>query len=222
MVTTEPSRPAPPAVHDGAGKGGEPGWEGGLGDAAAPGMPPAVLAAWVLAVAVAMLFMGFTATYLARQAGSDWQGHASPPILFFNTAVLLMSSAALEWGRRSWRAGPPSRASRGIQAAAALGIVFMAGQAVAWVQLAAEGLGITGDAHISFFYVLTGMHTLHLIAGIAWLGAAWARVGRAMRRRHDGEGGTTGEVAAALCSSAIFWHFLAGLWVYLWILLFWV
>ena len=63
----------------------------------------AQLGLWVFLATVSMLFAGFTSAYLVRQAGSDWQPIPLPPILWFNTALLLLSSLTMEVGRAQQR-----------------------------------------------------------------------------------------------------------------------
>jgi cytochrome c oxidase subunit 3 len=141
---------------------------------------------WFALAAILMLFMGLTSAYVMRR-GLDpaWQPIRIPGIALINTAILLASSATLELGRRS--------------ATRVLGLAFAAGQLMLWRQLAAAGFYLSTNAHASFVYVLTALHGLHLLGGIAAL--QWAS-------------GTRTPVAA------LYWHFLTGLWVYLMVVLF--
>ena len=193
----------------GAGDGREPG-----GGAADPAMArTAVMGTWALVAAVTMLFVGFTSTYLVRRTGPGWLESPMPAILYLNTAVILASSGVLERARRRGRAGCMAALTRGVAAALALGAVFLAGQAAAWWQLHSRGLTLAWGPHVSFFYLLSAMHALHLLAGLGWLALGWARSRRAL---------AYGEVRPTVEASAVFWHFIGALWVYLWILLFWV
>ena len=89
-------------------------------------------------------------------------------------------------------------------------MLFLVGQVAAWRQLAARGVFLASNPHSSFFYVLTGMHGVHLIGGLAWFAVVLAQVRRlALTPGEDG-----------LRLFATYWHFLAGLWVYLLYLLF--
>jgi len=135
-----------------------------------------------------------------------------PPILFVNTVVLLASSLVLDLSRRSLKAGDRSKFNLWWTAATALGVLFLAGQAVAWLQLKAAGVYVSTNPSSSFFYVLTAAHAFHLLGGVSALlyvdVQAWRlRLGPAKR--------------TAIDVTAIFWHFLDGLWVYL-MLLFYV
>ena len=133
-------------------------------------------------------------------------------MLWLNTALLLASSATLEWARRRIRRGDELGLRRGVEATAALGLLFAAGQVVAWHQLAAQGISLVTNPHSSFFYVLTATHGLHLLGGIAALAVVAVRTWqhRYTAERHGG-----------VVNCAVYWHFLDLLWLYLFVLLFW-
>ena len=144
--------------------------------------------------AILMLFMGLTSAYVVRR-GLDphWQEIRIPGVALISAAILLGSSATLEIARRSLAE------SRWLMATLLLGLCFVAGQAILWNQLAAEGLYLSTNAHASFVYVLSALHGLHVVGGLIAL--RWAR-------------GSSGPTVA------LYWHFLAGLWVYLLVVLF--
>lgn len=159
---------------------------------------------------VTMLFLGFTSAYILRRASADWRPLAAPSLLWVNTAVLLASSGALETARRCLRGWDLAGCARWTWATGLLGALFVAGQLGAWRQLAGQGVYLASNPSSSFFYVLSGLHALHLTGGIAW----FARIALRLRRLAlaPGEDG--------LGPFALYWHFLAGLWLYLLVLLF--
>jgi len=134
-----------------------------------------------------------------------------PPILFLNTAVLLASSFALEVARRALKAGLRSKFNAWWTAGAVLGVVFLLGQALAWQQLKGLGIYVATSPSSSFFYVLTASHAFHLVGGVA----ALIYVAVQSLRFSQGPARQT-----LIDISAIFWHFLDGLWVYLMVLLY--
>jgi len=91
-----------------------------------------------------------------------------------------------------------------------LGILFLAGQFVVWLQLAASGLYIATNQAASFLYVFTAAHAVHLLGGIAGL----LYVGF-----HDFEKGKISRVTAVKITS-YYWHFMDGLWIFLLLLLY--
>lgn len=170
----------------------------------------AQLALFAILATVAMLFAGFASAYLVRRASADWQQEYLPPILRVNTIVLVASSIALELAQRARRKGELSRMKSWIAAGAALGLVFLAGQIVAWRQLAAEGVFLSTSPYSSFFYVLTGIHGLHLLGGMLALAIVVARLSR-IRQSSAG--------ADALDVCATYWHFVGGVWLFLYLLM---
>ena len=174
------------------------------------GWDPARFGLWAFLGTVAMLFIGFTSAYILRRASADWQPLSAPPILWLNTLALLASSATLEIARRRLRGWDLSSCVRFVLLTGALGLVFVAGQYVGWQQLAAQGVFLASNPHSSFFYVLTGLHALHLLGGLCWFVVVLGRLRRLAYL--PGEDG--------LRLFATYWHFLAGLWVYLLWLLF--
>lgn len=196
-----------------AGEGGRvPPAEGaGGGDGSAGGIlaDPARLGLWLFLGTITMLFVGFTSAYIARRASSDWQPLAVPGLLWANTALLLASSATVEGARRRLRRWEPG-VVRWLAATGTLGALFVAGQVAAWRSLTAQGVLLSGNPHNSFFYLLTGLHVVHLLGALTWLLAvSW----KARRLSY-----TPGQDGLGLF--ATFWHFLDGLWVYLFLLLF--
>ncbi len=212
-MTTELLEKKPGHSGPGAPGGGDdrPGGGGPSGQGA-PGIlgDPALFGLWAFLGTVTMLFIGFTSAYILRRASPDWQPLAAPPILWLNTAVLLASSVGLEAARRRLRGWDLAGSERFLLATGFLGLLFVAGQYVGWRQLAARGIFLATNPHSSFFYVLTGVHALHLLGGLGWFVAAARRFRRMAYL--PGEDG--------LRLFATYWHFLGALWVYLLFLLF--
>ena len=167
-------------------------------------------ALFVLLAASVMVFAAFTSAFVVRRGLSDdWVAMHKPPILWLNTIVLLASSFVLDLSRRSLKAGNRSRFNLWWSAGTGLGFLFLIGQAVAWYQLRQAGVFVATNPSSSFFYVLTAAHAFHLLGGVAALlyvdvQALRLRLGPAKR--------------TAIDVTAVFWHFLDGLWVYLMVL----
>lgn len=183
---------------------------GRLGDDPVPqgiGVPPAELGLWVFLATVTMLFAAFFSAYLVRSTGEDWRPIALPPILWANTAVLAASSATLVRARVV--------AARGLQRrwlllTALLGLLFVGGQLAGWRQLLAHGVHLPTSPHSAFFYILTGLHALHLVGGTALLlwAAAATPPGAPDPARAD---------PLRLCGA--YWHFMGALWVMVFLVL---
>lgn len=196
----------PPAVPVEHGWGGE--GEGSEGRGSSRRASFAGMA--LLLASSAMVFAALTIAFVARRALSDdWASMPKPPILWVNTAVLLVSSLLLDQSRRALQAGDRGRFNAFWTAATALGILFLAGQGWAWVELRRAGIYVATNPSSSFFYILTAAHALHLLGGMAAL--IWVEV-QALRLRLGPARRTAIDV------TAVFWHFLDGIWILLMIL----
>jgi cytochrome c oxidase subunit III len=176
--------------------------------------PPSKTAIWVFLGAISMMFAAFTSALIVRQgAALDWHHLVLPRILYWNTLVLLVSSVTLEFARRriaAFMGGTRTRDERPalwLYVTQALGIVFVVGQYMAWLQLRAEGLYLATNPNSSFFYVLTAVHAVHVLGGLIGMGYVMGKLNRISLRR------------STLDSFSYYWHFMAILWVYLLVLL---
>ncbi len=182
-------------------------------------------------VSVMMLFITFSTTFIFRhhvkhfdpRAGifvSDWAPVPLPyTLLLFNTAILLLSSFTIEKGRRQVfeqavvapiTALPGIAADRGcrvswVAVTAFLGVMFLGGQALAWRHLTQRGYLLASNPANSFFYLLTGLHAVHLLGGVLALGYALFSgfLPRPLERRR-----------VIVDVAAWYWHFMAMLWIY--------
>jgi cytochrome c oxidase subunit 3 len=165
------------------------------------------LGLWMFLATVTMLFAAFTSAYVVRRSGSDWRQVALPSMLWINTAILAASSVAVEVANRRGLARRWNAATFALALAVACGLAFLAGQMVAWRQLVAAGVYLPTNPHSSFFFMLTGAHAVHIIAalgvlawGLAATRSAWSNP-RVWSARMD------------LCRT--FWHYLGGVWLFL-------
>lgn len=165
---------------------------------------------WLMLGTMSMMFIGFTSSYIVRRAAGDWQPLPLPSMLWVNTIALVASSVVLEAARRALKAWDLPGAQRRLGLTGLLGLAFAAGQFVAWKQLAAMGVYLSSHPHSSFFYMLSGVHLVHLAGGLVWFLAAFVRLRRmAYAPGEDGLG-----------LFATYWHFLGAVWLYLLLLLY--
>lgn len=206
VLQERPGTGGPP----GRGPGDVPPGDGGSGGA--PGIigDTALFGLWAFLGTISMLFIGFTSAYLIRRASVDWRPLQPPWILWANTAILLASSLTLQAARKRLRDWDLRGLFPWVAATGVLGVLFLAGQLLAWRRLAAQGIFLASNPHNSFFYMLTGLHGLHLLGGLLWFAAVLVQVRRMAY--------TPGEDGLRLF--ATYWHFLGVLWLYLLVLLF--
>ncbi|MGH9517579.1 MAG: cytochrome c oxidase subunit 3 [Terriglobales bacterium] len=178
--------------------------------------PPSSTGIWVVLFAITMMFAAFTSALVVRKGSAiDWQSFRLPPILYFNTLLLVASSVTLEMARRrvaTFMGGLRSQVQspgRWLYITLGLGLLFVAGQYMAWSQLRAAGLYLATNPSSSFFYLLTVTHALHVLGGLGGLLYVIRKLHKSVLRRDQ------------LVSTARYWHFMGLLWVYLLVLL-WV
>jgi len=186
---------------------------------------------------VVMLFVSFTTAYVVRKAGaawdparndyiSNWVPLALPlKILLINTAILLLSSTTLEIARRRAAqdvALAPIARIPGIRVdinhalpwlwtTILLGCGFLAGQVYAWRTLEQHNIGFATNAASSFFFILTGVHAVHLIGGI--LALLYAGITQWLHQPPERR-------RIVLDVTAWYWHFMGLLWLYIFGLLY--
>ena len=171
---------------------------------------------WVAIASIVMLFTGLASAYIVRSASADdWVRLGMPKVLWLSTAALLISSVTIEISRRSLKRKGDSQYGMWLTITAALGVVFVASQYLAWRQLARQGVYVASNPHSSFFYLFTGAHAIHVLGGLGALAYLLLRT-RQKRDTLDGELKRIGAVDAA----TTYWHFLDGLWICLFLLLF--
>ena len=106
----------------------------------------------------------------ARRRGATTQAqHLGSGLMWFNTAVLLVSSGTLEMARKRLGLLDVAGFRRLWAVTTILGVVFLIGQVVAWRQLLGEGIYLASNPASSFFYIFTGAHALHLLGGVGAL-----------------------------------------------------
>ena len=210
QVETEPQR-RPHYGTGGSGRGSVPS-SGELRAVREPAGDPARTGIWVGLAAIAMMFAALTsALYVREGSATDWHPIVLPPILWFNTLALVASSITLELARRrvatfmhgqeTERSGP----LLWLQITLLLGLTFVVGQYLAWLNLRAQGLYLPTNPNSSFFYVFTGVHVLHVVGGLGGLIRVMMKFrnpARVLRR-------------STLDATSYYWHFMGMLWIYL-------
>jgi cytochrome c oxidase subunit 3 len=174
------------------------------------GIPTLKVLLWLSIVSMIMMFAGLTSGYIVRQADGNWLVFELPRIFYFSTAAILLSSISMQWALQSVKKDNIPNLRTGLIITLGLGLVFAFAQFMAWSRLVEMGVFFTGNPAGSFLYVLTGLHLAHLTGGLI---ALMVLTSRAIQGRyHSGN-----HLGVRLCTT--YWHFLDGLWVYLFIFL---
>lgn len=184
--------------------------EGGavaLGSGSSLSMPPIEVGLRFFLATISVLFTLLIIAYNGRIAlGNDWVAMPDPGILWFNTGLLILSSIAFQRARNMARRDRIDGARSSLLAAGILALCFLVGQFVASYQLVGLGYFASSNPANAFFYLLTGLHALHLSGGLY----VWTRTNARVRRGFDAAKVT---LSIELCT--IYWHFLLLVWLIL-------
>jgi cytochrome c oxidase subunit 3 len=175
-------------------------------------LPAAAVGLRVYFGVATVMFLLIAAIFVMRMGGHgistgqrpDWKPMYWPPLLWFNTGVLMLSSVAWEWARAAGHRGQRENLRAGLIAGGVLALVFLAGQLTVWRQLEAAGCGITATTMSAFFYLITALHGLHVLGGLAVWGRTTAKVLA---------GSEVAEVRQSVDLCTIYWHFLLLVWI---------
>lgn len=165
---------------------------------------------WLYIGSMVMIFAGLTSAYLVRRAEGNWMEFELPRVLWATTTVILLSSATLHLAVQAARRQQVERLQALLGLSLLLGIGFLFGQVIAWQNLVVNKVFLVGNPSGSFLYILTGMHALHLVAGLVALAVMMVQ---AVRLRIGPER------IRGLEQVALFWHALDFLWCFLFLFL---
>lgn len=165
---------------------------------------------WLIIVSVVMLFGGLTSAYIVRQGEGNWLIFELPRIFWLSTALIVLSSVSMHWAYLSAKKFELGKQKIGLWITFILGSGFLVGQYIAWLNLIRNKIFLVGNPSSSFLYVISGLHALHIIAGLIFVLMALVGVYRGLNQ-------TRNVLRMEMCS--IFWHFLDILWIYLFVFL---
>jgi cytochrome c oxidase subunit 3 len=137
---------------------------------------------------------------------ADWRPLSDPGLLWLNTAMLILSSVAMQWARIAARRGNISGVRFGLVAGGVFSLAFLTGQYFAWQQLNAAGLFAATNPAYAFFYLITGLHALHLLGGLWVWGKTTTRVWGEIE---------IGNVSLSVELCTTYWHYLLLVWLVL-------
>jgi cytochrome c oxidase subunit 3 len=172
-------------------------------------LPPAKLGLLILLAVITSLFGLFISAYWMRMehAHGDWIPLAVPRLLWLNTALLILSSAGMQWASGAARHAQAARVRVALITGGAFAWAFLAGQLLAWRQLSAAGYFVASNPAVAFFYLLTAVHGLHLLGGLFVWGKTVTRMAR--------PGAELIDVRSSVELCTVYWHFLLLVWLVL-------
>lgn len=172
--------------------------------------PPEKLGLAVLLAVIGALFALFASAYIMRMDFADWRPAPMPRILWLSTATLAVSSLCLQLAVVAAREDEINWVRGALAGGLATGVAFLILQWVAWGELRAGGYVLSGNPASSFFYLLTGVHALHIWGGLIGLGRTIARSWASTSPQRL-------VLSVEMC--AMYWHFLLFVWIAVFVLL---
>ena len=128
---------------------------------------PHMFALYVSFASILMMFGALTSAYIVRHAAGDWLEFNLPTYFYYSTAALLLSSAALHYSYRSFIGNNERGYKIFLPIALVLGFIFVTLQYHGWNTLFNMGVDLKLNVSGSFLYLITGLHALHILGGLA-------------------------------------------------------
>jgi len=173
-------------------------------------MHPKKFALWLFIVTVVMIFASLTSAYIVRQSEGNWLEFDLPEIFWYTSGIIIASSITLHWAYLAAKKDELNQVRLGMLLTTLLGIAFLVGQWYSWVALVDRDVYFVGNPSGSFLYVFTGLHAIHLISGVIFL--IIVLISSFKYKVHSKD-----MTRMEMC--ATYWHFLGGLWLYLFMFL---
>lgn len=173
-------------------------------------MQPKKFALWLFLVTIFMIFAALSSAYIVRQSDGNWVIFDLPNLFLVTTGIILISSATMHWTYLSVKRDNHESAKLAIVITTILGIAFLIGQFMAWGQMVENSIHLVGNPSGSFVYIISGLHGLHIIGGVVFLLVVTASIFKVKIHSKN-------LLQIEMC--ATYWHFLDGLWLYLFVFL---
>jgi cytochrome c oxidase subunit III len=173
-------------------------------------MHPKKFALWIFIASVLMIFAALTSAYIVRQADGNWMMFDLPDSFWITSAIILASSGTMHWAYLAAKRDNLGGTKLAISITTVLGLAFLIGQYVAWGDLVKRNVYFVGNPSGSFVYVLSGLHGLHIVGGVIFLLIVLVATFRFKVHAKSLD-------QIEMC--ATYWHFLDGLWLYLFVFL---
>jgi len=174
---------------------------------------------WFLLLVVLMTFGGLISAYIVISTNGvlEWQPFNLPKAVWVSTVLILASSVTYKIAQNALNAANQEKAKTWFLATTVFGGMFIASQLLAWFELVRRGVYVQSNPYAGFFYILTAVHAVHVIGGIAVLGFIVLRTWEKTASSEE-------LIKRQQVSNAVawYWHFMDGLWLVLVLLLgFW-
>ena len=166
---------------------------------------------WLFIVSIVMLFAALTSAFIVKQSDGNWYSFELPGIFALTTLVIAASSVTMHMAYLAAKKDKLVRVKWLLLITILLGFLFLVGQYFSWSALVENNIYFVSNyASGSFIYIFTGLHAVHLISGIVFL---LITIGSSIKSKIHSK------KLAQIEMCMTYWHFLGGLWVYLYVFL---
>jgi cytochrome c oxidase subunit 3 len=177
------------------------------------------IAMWFLLLVVLMTFGGLISAYVVISTNGvmEWKPFDLPIQVWISTNLILASSITYTISQKALNLENQEKAKKWLLATTVFGGMFIASQILSWLELVRRGVYVESNPYAGFFYILTGVHAIHVVGGIAVLGYVVLRTWQ--KTSSDEELSKRKTISNAV---GWYWHFMDALWIVLFLLLgFW-
>lgn len=169
-------------------------------------MNPKKFGLWLFLATVVMIFGSLTSAYIVRRAEGNWKVFELPSLFYWTSLIIVLSSITLHLAYIRAKRNDAAGLRQWMILSGLLGVGFLIGQFFGWKQLVLASIYLVGNPSESFVYVLSGLHGLHVISAVIFLLVA-------LRSATRGKINSSNMAQMEMCVT--YWHFLGGLWLYL-------
>lgn len=171
---------------------------------------------WIAMGSIIMMFAGLTSAYIVRSNQSNWLEFSLPPVFWYSTTVIFLSSIIMHLAVKAFKAREMQRYRVLITITAFLGVLFICLQLIGFSYLKEHGVQLLwqgSNPSASFLVVITGLHFVHVLGGVIALLVLFFKAYSAKTKKYS-------PVSLEIIST--YWHFVDVLWIYLFIFFNWM
>jgi len=173
-------------------------------------MHPKKFAMWLFIISVSMIFVSLSSAYIVKQAEGDWLVIDFPALFNVTTSIIVVSSIFMQLSYMAAKKNNLTALKVNLAITGVLALAFVIGQVMSWDKLVNQDVFFVGNPAGSFVYVFTGLHGLHLLGGVVFLTIVLINAFRYKVHSKN-------MAQIEMCTT--YWHFLGGLWLYLYLFL---
>jgi cytochrome c oxidase subunit 3 len=167
---------------------------------------------WIAMASILMMFAGFTSAYIVkRNDGNNWLEFTLPPVFWYSTVVILLSSLTIYLASKAFKDRNMARYRALITVTAVLGVLFTILQWSGFGYLQRHGVQMIGNNSnpaASFLGVITGVHMLHVLGGVIVLIVMFMRAFNSRKKNYS---------SVPIEVASTYWHFVDAIWIYLFV-----